>query len=113
MTLQARPLRLSTADAGFEAAFQARLHWSADTDAQVEQAVTDILAAVRERGDAAVLEFTRRFDSLPADGMQGLQLTTGELKAAFDGLPAAQREALQAAAARVRSYHEAQKRASG
>jgi histidinol dehydrogenase len=68
---------------------------------------------VRERGDAAVLEFTRRFDSLPADGMQGLQLTAGELKAAFDGLPVAQREALQAAAARVRSYHEAQKRASG
>ncbi|MBA2962557.1 MULTISPECIES: histidinol dehydrogenase [Ramlibacter] len=113
MTLQARPLRLSTADAGFEAAFQARLHWSADTDAQVEQAVTDILAAVRARGDAAVLEFTGRFDGLPADAMQALELAPAELKAAFDGLPAAQRQALEAAAARVRSYHEAQKRASG
>jgi histidinol dehydrogenase len=50
---------------------------------------------------------------LPADGMQALELTPAELKAAFDGLPAAQREALEAAAARVRSYHEAQKRASG
>jgi histidinol dehydrogenase len=113
MTLQARPLRLSTADAGFEAAFQARLHWSAETDTQVEQAVTDILAAVRARGDAAVLECTRRFDGLPADGMQALELVPAELKAAFDGLPAAQRQALEAAAARVRSYHEAQKRASG
>jgi histidinol dehydrogenase len=113
MTAPARPLRLSTADAGFEAAFQARLHWSADTDSQVEQAVTDILAAVRERGDAAVLEFTRRFDGLAVDGMQALELTPAELKTAFEGLPAGQRDALQAAAARVRSYHEAQKRASG
>jgi histidinol dehydrogenase len=113
MTAPARPLRLSTADAGFEAAFQARLHWSADTDSQVEQAVTDILAAVRARGDAAVLEYTRRFDGLAVDGMQALELAPAELKAAFEGLPAAQRQALEAAAARVRSYHEAQKRASG
>jgi histidinol dehydrogenase len=113
MTLQARPLRLSTADAGFEAAFQARLHWSAETDAGIEQAVAGILADVQQRGDAAVLEYTRRFDALDAPSMQALELTAAELKAAFDGLPAAQREALQVAAARVRSYHEAQKRASG
>ncbi|WP_427914776.1 histidinol dehydrogenase [Ramlibacter sp. MMS24-I3-19] len=113
MTLQARPLRLSTVDAGFEAAFQARLHWSADTDAQVEQAVTEILAAVRERGDAAVLEFTRRFDGLQAGTMREMELSREELKAAFDGLPQAQRAALETAAARVRSFHEAQKRASG
>ena len=113
MTPQARPLRLSTADAGFEAAFQARLHWSADTDAQVEQAVTDILDAVRSRGDEAVLEFTRRFDRLQASSMAALELDPAELKAAFEGLPADQRGALETAAARVRSYHEAQKRASG
>ncbi len=113
MTPQARPLRLSTADAGFEAAFQARLHWSADTDAQVEQAVTDILDAVRSRGDEAVLEFTRRFDRLDASSMASLELAPAELKAAFEGLPVDQRSALESAAARVRSYHEAQKRASG
>jgi histidinol dehydrogenase len=113
MTPQARPLRLSTLDPGFEAAFRDRLHWSADTDAQVEQAVTDILQAVRNRGDAAVLEFTRRFDQLEASDMAALELSAGELKAAFDALPGAQRDALQTAAARVRSYHEAQKRASG
>jgi len=113
MTLQARPLRLSTADAGFQAAFQARLHWSADTDAQVEQAVTDILEAVRARGDEAVLEFTRRFDRLQAPSMAALELDPAELKAAFEGLSVDQRGALETAAARVRSYHEAQKRASG
>jgi len=113
MELQARPARLSTAAAGFEADFQARLHWSADTDAQVEQAVTDILAAVQQRGDAAVLEFTRRFDGLEAPSVAALELSQAELKAAFDGLPAQQREALQQAAARVRSYHEAQKKATG
>ncbi|HZY20115.1 MAG TPA: histidinol dehydrogenase [Ramlibacter sp.] len=113
MTLQARPLRLSTVDAGFDAAFQARLHWSADTDAQVERAVTDILADVRTRGDQAVLDATRRFDGLDAPGMAALELSPAELKSAFEALPAAQREALETAAARVRSYHEAQKRASG
>jgi histidinol dehydrogenase len=113
MTPQARPLRLSTADAGFEAAFQARLHWSADTDAQVEQAVTDILGAVRTRGDEAVLEFTRRFDRLQAPSMASLELDPAELNAAFESLPTTQRDALETAAARVRSYHEAQKRASG
>lgn len=113
MTATARPLRLSTTDAGFEAAFRDRLHWSADTDARVEQAVTEILEAVRTRGDAAVLEYTRRFDQLEAAAMGALELTAAELKAAFESLPAAQRQALETAAARVRSYHEAQKRASG
>jgi histidinol dehydrogenase len=113
MTLAARPLRLSTAQPDFEAAFQARLHWSADTDAQVELRVAEILEAVRQRGDAAVLEYTARFDQLTAATLQDLELTQAELKAAFDGLPAAQREALQQAADRVRRYHEAQKKASG
>jgi hypothetical protein len=54
----ARPLRLSTADAGFEAAFQARLHWSADTDAAIEQARGRHPGRRALRGDAAVLEYT-------------------------------------------------------
>ncbi len=113
MTMNARPLRLSTAQADFETLFQRRLHWSADTDAAIEQRVADILADVKARGDAAVLEYTARFDGLQADTMSALELTQAELKAAFDGLPAAQQQALQSAAARVRAYHEAQKKASG
>jgi histidinol dehydrogenase len=111
--MSAQPLRLSTQDAGFEAAFAQRLHWSADTDAAIEQRVADILADVQKRGDAAVLEYTQRFDGLTATGVAQLEITQAELQAALDSLPAVQRDALQAAAARVRKYHEAQKKASG
>ena len=111
--LLAKALRLNTTDANFEAAFQQRLHWSADADAAIESRVAEILADVQKRGDAAVLEYTQRFDGLSAPSMQHLVLTQSELKAAFDSLPAAQKDALQAAAKRVRSYHEAQKKASG
>ena len=113
MDLKANPLRLLTTADTFEADFQRRLHWAADTDAAIEQRVADILADVQQRGDAAVLEYTARWDRLDVASMHELELTQVELKAAFDGLPAAQRDALQAAARRVRSYHEAQKRANG
>ena len=113
MTLTATPVRLSTVDATFEADFKARLHWSADADAAIEQRVAEILADVRQRGDAAVLEYTLRFDGLSAASMQALELTQSELKVAFDSLPGAQKAALEAAARRVRGYHEAQKKATG
>ena len=113
MALLAKPLQMNTAEAGFEAAFAARLHWSAETDAAIEQRVADILADVQQRGDAAVLEYTARFDGLQVANVQALEITQAELKAALDSLPVAQRNALQAAAARVRQYHEAQKKASG
>ena len=111
--LVAKALRLRTTDSDFESAFQKRLHWSAQTDADIETRVADILLDVQMRGDAAVLEYTHRFDGLKALDMQQLVLTQDELKAAFDSLPAVQKEALLAAAKRVRSYHEAQKKASG
>jgi histidinol dehydrogenase len=113
MTLNARPLRLSTAQADFQAQFDARLHWSADTDAAIESRVAQILADVQAQGDAAVLDCTRRFDGLDAPNMAALTLSQAELKAAFEGLPEVQRQALASAASRVRTYHEAQKRASG
>ncbi|KQX39146.1 histidinol dehydrogenase [Variovorax sp. Root434] len=113
MTLKAAPARLSTTSASFDAEFKARLHWSADADAAIEKVVADILADVQTRGDVAVLEYTNRFDKLDAKTLPELELTQAELKAAFESLPAAQRDALEAAARRVRSYHEAQKKASG
>ena len=106
-------LQLSTASPTFDADFQRRLHWSAETDEGIEQRVADILADVRQRGDEAVLDFTRRFDGLAVERMADLELGADELRRAFDGLPPEQRHALQAAAARVRRYHEAQKQASG
>jgi len=90
----AQPLRLSTTSPTFEADFKARLHWSADTDAAIEQRVADILADVQQRGDAAVLAYTERFDGLKAPNMAALELTQAELKAAFESLPTDQRDAL-------------------
>jgi len=113
MSLNAAPLRLSTTDPSFEADFQRRLHWSADADVAIEQRVADILADVRARGDAAVMDYTARYDGLEAASMAELELTQADFKAAFDQLPAVQRDALERAARRVRAYHEAQKRASG
>ena len=113
MNLLATTARLSSSEATFEAQFKARLHWSAATDAEIEQRVADILADVKQRGDAAVLDYTARFDGLSVASMAELELTQAELKAAFESIPAAQRDALQAAARRVRTYHEAQKKACG
>ena len=113
MKLIAAPARLSTAEADFEAKFQARLHWSAEQDDAIEQRVKDILADVRTRGDAAVLEYTARFDGLQAGSMAALELKAAELKAAFDGLPPEQRAALEQAAARIRRYHAWQKKQGG
>ena len=113
MTLVAAPARISTASGTFEAEFQARLHWSAATDAAIEQRVADILADVQLRGDAALLDYTARFDGLEVAAMSALELTQAELKAAFEAIPPAQRDALVAAAQRVRTYHEAQKKANG
>lgn len=104
---------LSTTQPDFESAFAKVLHWSADTDAAIEQRVADILADVQQRGDAAVLDYTARFDRLTASGMSELELGAGELRQAFEQLPEQQRTALQAAAERVRSYHERQKQACG
>ena len=113
MNLIAAPARIISANSTFDAELKARLHWSADADAAIEQRVASILADVQTRGDAAVLEYTARFDSLTVPSMAALELTQAELKSAFDAIPAAQRDALQAAAKRVRTYHEAQKQANG
>lgn len=111
--LLARPLRLDTAQPDFEARLAQRLHWSADTDAAIEARVTEILADVRARGDAALLEYTSRFDQWQVTHVTELELGPDVLRGAFESLPAAQREALQQAAARIRRYHEAQLQACG
>ncbi len=113
MTLIAKPVLLFCADTDFDAQLKAKLHWSAEADTAIENSVANILADVQQRGDAAVLEYTARWDGVNVQSMAALELTQAELKAAFDSIPAAQRDALQAAAQRVRTYHEAQKKACG
>jgi histidinol dehydrogenase len=100
--------RLSTLDASFDADLKALLAFETAQDDSVDVVVANILKDVKARGDAAVLEYTNRFDKTNASHMAELELTQAELKAALESLPAEQRAALQAAADRVRSYHEKQ-----
>jgi histidinol dehydrogenase len=105
--------QLATTAAGFEAEFQRVLHWSAETDQAIEARVAEILADVRVRGDAAVLEYTQRFDGVGATSVAALEIPRTELLAALDAIPTKQRAALEAAAQRVRSFHERQLDACG
>lgn len=111
MNVQIR--QLATADADFDTSFQHVLHWSEATDHAIEQRVADILADVRTRGDAAVLEYTERFDGLKAASVAGFEIPRGELQAALASLPSTRRQALEAAADRVRDYHQRQLEVSG
>ena len=90
--------RLATTDANFEADFQRVLHWSAETDNAIEGRVAEIIADVRARGDAALLELTARFDGVLAADMAALEIGPDELRAALDAITPAQRKALVAAA---------------
>jgi histidinol dehydrogenase len=110
------PLRLRRLDSG-DADFEARLHslltWSDATDAAIEQRVAEILADVRSRGDAALLAYSARFDGVQADSVAALELPRAQAEAALAAIAPAQRDALEAAAARVRRYHERQLQACG
>ena len=101
--------RLKTTDGGFDAALEALTRYEAAQDEKVEAAVRAIIAEVRKRGDAAVLEYTRKFDRIQARTMAELAVPRARLEAALGALPAAQRDALTQAAARVRAFHERQR----
>lgn len=103
----------TTTDHDFDVQLTQRLAFDDSTDAGIQTAVTEIIAAVRARGDGAVIEYTNRFDRVNVGSMSALTLTQADLKSAFDTLDDTQKTALQAAAERVRSYHIAQNQASG
>ncbi|TSA20810.1 MAG: histidinol dehydrogenase [Betaproteobacteria bacterium] len=100
--------RLDSRSADFQPRLAQLLAFSAETDRAISDAVDTIVAGVRQRGDAAVLEFTARFDRFPAPSMAELEVPNARLQAALEGLPADLRTALEAAADRVRMYHERQ-----
>jgi histidinol dehydrogenase len=104
----AEPRRLATRDAGFEAELARLLAFESAQDEAVERATTAILAAVRARGDAALLEFTARFDRWQPAGVADLVIAPQAARQALESLPAAEREALEFAAARIRAFHERQ-----
>ncbi len=100
--------RLDSSAADFTPTLDALLAFESGTDARIEQAVSEILAAVKARGDAAVVEFTSRFDQVDAADMAALELPREALLEALASLGPEQRDALQQAADRVRAYHERQ-----
>ncbi|MEB0135505.1 histidinol dehydrogenase [Actimicrobium sp. CCC2.4] len=111
MTLPIR--KLDSTEPDFLARLDAVLAFEAGEDAAIDQAAATILAAVKLRGDDAVLEFTNQFDRLAADRVSTLEIPQAELQAALLGLSPVRRDALQQAADRVRSYHERQKAECG
>jgi histidinol dehydrogenase len=100
--------RLSTQDKNFDADLKALLAFETAQDDSVDLVVANILKDVKNRGDAAVLEYTNKFDKTNTSSLKSLEISQKELRAALDGLPANSRKALQVAADRVRNYHEKQ-----
>ena len=99
---------LDTREPTFEAAFGPLVAVDTAVDKTIEQRADAIVDDVRARGDAALLEYTNRFDRMNAPSVAALEITQLQMKAAFDGLPAEQRNALRAAAERVRAFHQRQ-----
>jgi histidinol dehydrogenase len=100
--------RYNTTDANFQASLHQLLAFEGAQDDKVDAVVADILKDVKTRGDAAVLDYTQRFDRLSADRMSDLELPQARLTEALGNLPADQRDSLKQAAERVRVYHEKQ-----
>jgi histidinol dehydrogenase len=100
--------RFSSGDADFAHKLDALRAFGGAQDAAIEQAVAAILSDVRERGDPAVLEYTRRFDRLSVLSLAELELPRAALERALDALPEPQRTALEMAAQRIRTYHQHQ-----
>ena len=105
--------RLSTTDENFSGQLKELLQISEEDLSAIELSVANILRDVQTNGDAAVLRMTKQFDRLDASSMKDLELTQEEMQEAFKSLPEEQRSALEAAALRVRNYHERQKQESG
>lgn len=100
--------RFSSTDSDFYSKLKALLAFETAQDDSIDLVVADILRDVKKRGDAAVLEYTNRFDKTNVDSLTSLEVPHAELKQALDNLPAEQRAALQHAADRVKKYHEKQ-----
>jgi len=100
------PLRLTSSDAGFEDAFTGYISHGRETAADVAGVVSAIVADVRARGDAAVAEYTQKFDRLDVIG--DLRIDPDLIAAARDACSAEQIDALEFAAARIRAFHERQ-----
>ncbi|MBS99628.1 MAG: histidinol dehydrogenase [Oceanospirillaceae bacterium] len=100
--------RLDSQQSDFDQRLDSLLAWESVSDAGVNEVVNEIIGRIRAEGDKALVEYTNRFDRMSVSSMSELEMGQERLQAALEGLPAEQRQALEAAAARVRAYHERQ-----
>jgi len=105
--------RLNSTDADFQEKLSVLLAFEASQDDAIDQAVVQILAAVKQHGDSAVLEATNRFDRLQAGHMSELEIPQQQWQDALHSLNPERRSALESAAQRVRAYHQIQKQSCG
>ncbi|MCK5640459.1 MAG: histidinol dehydrogenase [Gammaproteobacteria bacterium] len=105
-------IRLDSAQTDFQDSLDKLLAWEAVSDAQINNIVREILSEVRSRGDAALIEYTNRFDRMNTTSMTELELPLSHCRQALENIPAEQRKALELSAERVRAYHEHQKQDS-
>jgi len=101
--------RLDSRAPGFYDALKSLLDWSSEADTAVVETVNGILHEIKTRGDSALLEFCRRYDGLEVAAVSDLEMTPGRLRQAFENITAAQRDALERASVRIRSYARHQK----
>ncbi|TCK07321.1 histidinol dehydrogenase [Marinobacterium mangrovicola] len=99
---------LDSQQSDFEARLDKMLAWESVSDAGVNQIVNEIIERIRSEGDAALVEYTNRFDRMSVASMAELEMGQERLQQALEGLPVEQRQALETAAQRVRAYHEKQ-----
>jgi len=104
--------QLNSSDSDFQQRLDALLAWDSVSDEAVSDTVKEILTEVKKNGDQAVIDYSCRFDRLDVKTMAELEIPLSRAQASLEAIPQAQREALEAAAARVRSYHEHQKQDS-
>jgi len=100
---------LSTRDEGFDATFAQLVAIDTAADRRIDGAAAAIVEDVRRRGDAALLEYTNRFDRMNAPSVAALEIAPAEMRAALESLPVADRAALETAARRIQSFHERQR----
>ena len=100
--------RLTTTQADYQSQMDTLLAWEGVSDDNVNATVKDILKNIRSRGDEALVEYTNKFDRMNVSSMQELTFTKEQIEAAYNNIPTDQREALETAAERVRSYHKHQ-----
>ncbi|OQX36445.1 MAG: histidinol dehydrogenase, partial [Candidatus Sedimenticola endophacoides] len=100
---------MNTADTDFSAQLRDLLAWESVSDGAVNETVNGIIADIRARGDAALLDYTNRFDGWQAADAADLEIPVARLEQAWNAIPSAQQRALEHAAHRVTVYHERQK----